>query len=97
MQVRVTGGIQQLLPGFLVPLFGQTVPLDKLVVDNERHILYSLAANSALQVRMTPVLISSAGVKQDHNQQQSASRSQQRQLIEAHGTAAITAIIPSLF
>eukprot|EP00878_Enallax_costatus_P016050 GHUV01016827.1.p1 GENE.GHUV01016827.1~~GHUV01016827.1.p1 ORF type:complete len:1150 (+),score=458.72 GHUV01016827.1:567-4016(+) len=49
-KVRVTGGIQQLLPGFLVPLFGQPTALDKLVVDDERHILYSLASNSAIQV-----------------------------------------------
>lgn len=50
LQARVTGGIQQLLPGFLVPLFGQPIALDKLVVDDERHILYSLASNSAVQV-----------------------------------------------
>lgn len=52
LQVRVTGGIQQMLPSFLPSfLFGAPVPLDKLVLDNERGILYSLAANSAIQVR----------------------------------------------
>lgn len=50
-KVRVTGGIQQMLPSFLPSfLFGAPVPLDKLVLDNERGILYSLAANSAIQV-----------------------------------------------
>jgi hypothetical protein len=51
LQVRLTGGIQQMLPSFLPSfLFGVPVALDKLVIDNERHILYSLAANSAIQV-----------------------------------------------
>lgn len=50
LQVRITGGMQQLLPGFLAPLFGQTVALDKLVIDDERHIMYSLNANSSIQV-----------------------------------------------
>jgi hypothetical protein len=52
VQVRVTGGIQQMLPSFLPSfLFGAPVALDKLVLDNERQILYSLDANSAIQVR----------------------------------------------
>jgi hypothetical protein len=52
LQVRITGGIQQLLPSFLPGLlFGPPVPLERLVLDDERGILYSLAANNALQVR----------------------------------------------
>lgn len=40
-----------MLPGFLPSfLFGTPVPIDKLVLDDERHIMYSLASNSALQV-----------------------------------------------
>jgi hypothetical protein len=51
LQVRVTGGIQQLLPSFLPGLlFGPPVPLERLVLDDERGILYSLAANNGLQV-----------------------------------------------
>jgi hypothetical protein len=51
-QVRLTGGLQQMLPSFLPSfLFAAPVALDKLVLDDERHILYSLAANSAIQVR----------------------------------------------
>lgn len=51
LQVRITGGIQQLLPSFLPGLlFGPPVPLERLVLDDERGILYSLAANNALQV-----------------------------------------------
>lgn len=58
LQVRLTRGLQQLLPSFVPSLlFGPPVPLDKLVVDDERHILYSLAANSALQVRATRVRV----------------------------------------
>eukprot|EP00879_Flechtneria_rotunda_P022745 GHRR01024022.1.p1 GENE.GHRR01024022.1~~GHRR01024022.1.p1 ORF type:complete len:934 (+),score=353.75 GHRR01024022.1:671-3472(+) len=50
-KVRVTGGLQQMLPTFLPSfLFGAAVPVDKLVVDDERQILYSLSANSAIQV-----------------------------------------------
>jgi hypothetical protein len=50
-QVRLTGGLQQMLPSFLPSfLFAAPVALDKLVLDDERHILYSLAANSAIQV-----------------------------------------------
>ena len=50
-QIRLTGGLQQVLPSFLPPLlFGPPVPIDKLVVDDERHIMYSLSASSALQV-----------------------------------------------
>jgi hypothetical protein len=52
VQVRLTGGIQQMLPSFLPSfLFAAPVVLDKLVLDDERHILYSLGANSAIQVR----------------------------------------------
>jgi hypothetical protein len=52
LQLRVTGGIQQLLPSFLPGLlFGPPVPLERLVLDDERGILYSLAANNGLQVR----------------------------------------------
>jgi hypothetical protein len=41
-----------MLPSFLPSfLFAAPVALDKLVLDDERHILYSLAANSAIQVR----------------------------------------------
>lgn len=51
LQVRVTGGIQQLLPSFLPGLlFGPPVPLERLVLDDERGILYSMAANNGLQV-----------------------------------------------
>lgn len=57
LQVRITGGIQQLLPSFLPGLlFGPPVPLERLVLDDERGILYSLAANNALQVRPRGVL-----------------------------------------
>lgn len=52
LQVRLTGGLQQYLPSFLPSLlgFGATPAIDKLCVDNERHILYSLSQNSAIQV-----------------------------------------------
>lgn len=51
-QVRVTGGLQQYLPSFLPGLLGMggVAALERLVYDAERHILYSLAANSAIQV-----------------------------------------------
>ncbi|KAF8069564.1 NUP155 [Scenedesmus sp. PABB004] len=50
-KVRVTGGVAQLLPSFLPSfLFGAPVPMDRLALDDERHILYALAANSAIQV-----------------------------------------------
>lgn len=52
-QVRLTGGLNNMLPGFLPSfLFGAPVPIDKLVLDDERHTMYSLASNSALQVSM---------------------------------------------
>lgn len=40
-----------MLPSFLPSLlFGAPEPLERLVLDDERGILYSLAANNALQV-----------------------------------------------
>jgi hypothetical protein len=52
LQVCVTGGLQKFLPSFLPGLlFGPPVPLERLVLDDERGILYTLAANNALQVR----------------------------------------------
>jgi hypothetical protein len=52
--VRVTGGLQQLLPSFLPTLlFKPPVPLERMVLDDERGILYTLASNNALQVRGT--------------------------------------------
>lgn len=51
LQVRVTGDIRRMLPSFLPSFFfGPPVALDKLVIDNERHIMYSLASNSAIEV-----------------------------------------------
>ena len=51
-KVRLTGGVQQYLPSFLPPLlgFGAPSPIDRLVVDNERHVMYSLSQASAIQV-----------------------------------------------
>ena len=50
-KTRVTGGLQQLLPGFLPPLlFGAPEPLERLAVDDERGVLYTLAANGAIAV-----------------------------------------------
>jgi len=44
-QVRLTGRLQQLLPSFLPAIlgFGAAAAVDKVVVDDERHILYVLA------------------------------------------------------
>lgn len=51
VQVRISGGIQHWLPGFLPNMvFGPPVPLERLALDDERGILYTMAANNALQV-----------------------------------------------
>lgn len=51
LQVRLTGGLQQMLPSILPSfLFNAPQPIEKLVLDDERHILYSLASNNTLQV-----------------------------------------------
>ncbi|KAI8471772.1 MAG: nucleoporin-domain-containing protein [Monoraphidium minutum] len=50
-KVRVTGGLQQLLPSFLPSLlFRAPEPLERLALDDERGVIYTLAANSAMQV-----------------------------------------------
>jgi hypothetical protein len=50
--VRVTGGLGQLLPSFLPSfLVGAPAALEQVVVDAERHVLYTLAADNMLQVR----------------------------------------------
>ena len=51
-QVRLTGGVQQYLPSFLPPLlgFGPPSPIDRIVVDDERQIMYSLNQASVIQV-----------------------------------------------
>ena len=52
-QVRLTGRLQQLLPSFLPAMlgFGAASAVDKVVVDNERHILYVLSQpNASIQV-----------------------------------------------
>eukprot|EP00798_Chlamydomonas_sp_ICE-L_P007357 gene7357-480_t len=51
-KVRVTGGIQQYLPSFIPAILGFGAPsaIDRVVVDDERHILYSLSQSSAIQV-----------------------------------------------
>ncbi|GAX86588.1 hypothetical protein CEUSTIGMA_g13996.t1, partial [Chlamydomonas eustigma] len=50
-KVRLTGGLQQYLPSFLPVLlgFGASSAIDKLVVDDERNVLYSLSQTSAIQ------------------------------------------------
>jgi hypothetical protein len=51
-QVRITGRLQQLLPSFIPSMLGlgHTTAVDKVVVDNERHILYCLNQPSTIQV-----------------------------------------------
>lgn len=50
-KVLVTRSLQQLLPGFIPTLvFGHPVPIERLAVDNDRHILYALLQNSGIQV-----------------------------------------------
>lgn len=54
LQVRLTGRLQQLLPSFLPSIFGlgTASAVDKVVVDDERHILYMLSQPTAtIQVR----------------------------------------------
>lgn len=47
----ITGGIHHLLPKFLPNLlFGPPTPLERLVLDDERGILYTLSTNNMLQV-----------------------------------------------
>lgn len=54
-QVRVTGGLGQLLPSFLPSfLLGTPAALEQVVVDPERHVLYTLAADNMLQVGGRP-------------------------------------------
>ena len=51
VQVRVTGAVSALLPSFLPPLlFGSPDPIERLALDDERHVLYALGANSSIQV-----------------------------------------------
>lgn len=52
VQVRLTGGLQQYLPSFLPALLGigAPSPIDKLAVDDERHVLYALSQSGAIQV-----------------------------------------------
>lgn len=54
LQVRVTGRLQQLLPSFVPSIFGlgTSAAIDKVVVDDERQILYTLSQSSAIQVRL---------------------------------------------
>jgi hypothetical protein len=50
-QVRVTGGLQQLLPSFLPSLlFRAPEALERLAWDDERNVIYTLGANSSIQV-----------------------------------------------
>jgi nuclear pore complex protein Nup155 len=51
-QVRVTGRLQQLLPSFLPAVlgYGVTAPLEKVVVDDARHTLYTLSPPGHIQV-----------------------------------------------
>ena len=49
--MRVTGAVSALLPSFLPPLlFGSPDPIERLALDDERHVLYALGANSSIQV-----------------------------------------------
>jgi nuclear pore complex protein Nup155 len=51
-KVKLTGGLQQYLPSFVPSLLGirAASAIDKLCVDDERHVLYSLSQSSAIQV-----------------------------------------------
>ena len=51
-QVRLTGRLQQLLPSFIPSILGlgSTTAVDKVVVDNERHILYAVNQPGTIQV-----------------------------------------------
>jgi nuclear pore complex protein Nup155 len=61
-KVRLTGGLQQMLPSILPSFFfSAPQPIEKLVLDDERHILYSLAANNGLQVRVGAAAGAGAG------------------------------------
>ncbi|KXZ50010.1 hypothetical protein GPECTOR_18g164 [Gonium pectorale] len=51
-KIRLTSGLQQYLPSFVPSLLGLGAPppIERLVVDRERHILYALNAGSGIQV-----------------------------------------------
>lgn len=63
-QVRVTTSIQQYLPSFVPGLLGLGAPppLERLVVDDERHILYALNAASAILVSEACLGLSASAV-----------------------------------
>ncbi len=52
-QVRITGRLQQLLPSFIPAMlgYGHQGAVDKVLVDDQRHILYVLIAPGHIQVR----------------------------------------------